>query len=181
MHRRRCRNSIDVVPERFIDETKTDSYLYQSGGARKRLNTTDVHLDHVRDTPSGLSVLIRELNSSASRTTVLKIDCEPVSPRRGALYSLGRRLGSWAESGQQKQHRVICSDISWIWFNPNISSKPGTTGPPSKRVPRNSVWRGDHWPCHGFRHGQAYVLPPPTKPRQLDESIVRGRVSGGET
>ena len=49
---------IDVVPGRFTDETKTDTYLYQSGGDKKRLKTNlDVHLDHVRD--SGVIDAIR--------------------------------------------------------------------------------------------------------------------------
>lgn len=49
---------IDVVPGRFTDETKTDGYLYQSGGDKKRLKTNlDVHIDHVRD--SGVIDAIR--------------------------------------------------------------------------------------------------------------------------
>jgi hypothetical protein len=49
---------IDVVPGRFTDETKTDAYLYQASGDKKRLKTNlDVHLDHVRD--SGLIDAIR--------------------------------------------------------------------------------------------------------------------------
>ena len=39
----------DVVLGRFTDETRTDAYLYQSGGDKTRLKTNlDVHLDYVR-------------------------------------------------------------------------------------------------------------------------------------
>jgi hypothetical protein len=49
---------IDVVPGRFTDETKTDAYLFQSNGDKRRLKTNlDVHLDHVRD--SGVIDAIR--------------------------------------------------------------------------------------------------------------------------
>lgn len=49
---------IDVVPGRFTDETRTDAYLYQVGGEKKRLKTNlDVHLKHVRE--SGVLEAIR--------------------------------------------------------------------------------------------------------------------------
>jgi hypothetical protein len=69
---------IDVVAGRFTDETKTDAYLYQSGGEKKRLKTNlDLHLDHVRD--SGLidairlAKLWRVRNGLPIRTFVLEL------------------------------------------------------------------------------------------------------------
>ena len=69
---------IDVVPGRFTDETKTDAYLYQFGGDKKRLKTNlDVHLGHVRD--SGvidairLAKLWKVRNSLPVRTFVLEL------------------------------------------------------------------------------------------------------------
>jgi hypothetical protein len=41
---------IDLVPGRFIDDSKTDTFLYQSSAEKKRLKTNlDVHLSHVKD------------------------------------------------------------------------------------------------------------------------------------
>jgi hypothetical protein len=69
---------IDVVPGRFTDETKTDAYLYQSGGDKKRLKTNlDVHLKHVRE--SGvidairLAKLWKVRNGLPIRTFVLEL------------------------------------------------------------------------------------------------------------
>jgi hypothetical protein len=51
---------IDVVPGRYVDDTKTDVFLYQSSGEKKRLKTNlDVHIAHVRD--SGVTDAIRLL------------------------------------------------------------------------------------------------------------------------
>lgn len=39
---------IDVVPGRFVDDTKKDTFLYQSAGDKKRLKTNlDVHIKHI--------------------------------------------------------------------------------------------------------------------------------------
>ena len=69
---------IDVVPGRFTDDTKTDAYLYQSGGDKTRLKTNlDVHLDHVRN--SGvidairMAKLWRVRNGLPIRTFVLEL------------------------------------------------------------------------------------------------------------
>jgi tRNA nucleotidyltransferase (CCA-adding enzyme) len=49
---------IDVVPGRFTDDSKTDTFLYQDSAEKKRLKTNiDVHVEHVRD--SGLTDAIR--------------------------------------------------------------------------------------------------------------------------
>lgn len=41
---------IDVVPGRFTDDTKSDTFLYQSGAEKGRLKTNlDVHIAHIRD------------------------------------------------------------------------------------------------------------------------------------
>ena len=69
---------IDVVPGRFTDETKTDAYLYQSGGDKKRLKTNlDLHLDHVRHRgvidAIRLSKLWRVRNGLPVRTFVLEL------------------------------------------------------------------------------------------------------------
>jgi nucleotidyltransferase-like protein len=41
---------IDVVPGRYVDDTRSDVFLYQSSGDKKRLKTNlDVHIAHVRD------------------------------------------------------------------------------------------------------------------------------------
>jgi len=51
---------IDVVPGRYTDDTKSDTFLYQSSGDKKRLKTNlDVHIEHVRD--SGVTDVIRLL------------------------------------------------------------------------------------------------------------------------
>jgi hypothetical protein len=51
---------IDVVPGRYTDETKTDTFLYQATGEKKRLKTNlDVHIGHVRE--SGVTDAIRLL------------------------------------------------------------------------------------------------------------------------
>ena len=69
---------IDVVPGRFTDDTKTDAYLYQSSGDKKRLKTNlDVHLDYVRE--SGvidairLAKLWKVRNGLLVRTFVLEL------------------------------------------------------------------------------------------------------------
>jgi len=44
---------IDLVPGRFVDDSKTDCFLYQSEGEKNRLKTNlDVHISHIKD--SGL-------------------------------------------------------------------------------------------------------------------------------
>ena len=49
---------IDVVPGRYIDDTNTDCYIYQSGTNKERLKTNlDVHIKHIRDT--GFTDIIR--------------------------------------------------------------------------------------------------------------------------
>ena len=69
---------IDVVPGRFTDDTKTDAYLYQSTGDKKRLKTNlDVHLKHVKE--SGvidairLAKLWKVRNGLPIRTFVLEL------------------------------------------------------------------------------------------------------------
>jgi len=69
---------IDVVPGRFTDHTKTDAYLYQAGGEKKRLKTNlDVHLKHVRESgvvePIRLAKLWKVRNSLPIRTFVLEL------------------------------------------------------------------------------------------------------------
>jgi hypothetical protein len=49
---------IDVVPGRYIDDSKADTFLYQSSGEKKRLKTNlEVHINHVKD--SGVIETIR--------------------------------------------------------------------------------------------------------------------------
>ncbi len=49
---------IDVVPGRYIDETRTDCFLYQSSGEKERLKTNlAVHIEHVKS--SGVVAAIR--------------------------------------------------------------------------------------------------------------------------
>jgi hypothetical protein len=49
---------IDVVPGRFTDDKKGDTFLYQPHGPKKRLKTNlQVHIEHVRD--SGLTDTIK--------------------------------------------------------------------------------------------------------------------------
>jgi hypothetical protein len=69
---------IDVVPGRFTDDTKTDAFLFQSSGDKRRLKTNlDVHLDHVRN--SGvidairLAKLWKVRNGLPVRTFVLEL------------------------------------------------------------------------------------------------------------
>jgi hypothetical protein len=51
---------IDVVPGRYTDETKTDTFLYQASGEKKRLKTNlDIHIEHVKE--SGVTAAIRLL------------------------------------------------------------------------------------------------------------------------
>jgi len=51
---------IDVVPGRYIDETGTDCFLYQSSGEKERLKTNlAVHIEHVKS--SGVVAAIRLL------------------------------------------------------------------------------------------------------------------------
>jgi len=69
---------IDVVPGRFTDDTKTDAYLYQSTGDKKRLKTNlDVHLEHVRESglidPIRLAKLWKVRNGLPIRTFVLEL------------------------------------------------------------------------------------------------------------
>ena len=41
---------IDVVPGRFIDDTKTDCFIYQNGADKDRLKTNlDVHISHIKN------------------------------------------------------------------------------------------------------------------------------------
>lgn len=49
---------VDVVPGRYVDDSETDSYIYQSGSDKERLKTNlDTHIKHIRD--SGLNDVIR--------------------------------------------------------------------------------------------------------------------------
>lgn len=51
---------IDVVPGRFVDDTRTDVFMYQNGGEKSRLKTnTKTHVLHIRD--SGFTPAIRLL------------------------------------------------------------------------------------------------------------------------
>ena len=55
-----CYTHVDVVPGRFIDDTKTDVFLHQNGSKKERLLTnTKTHVEHIRD--SGLTEAIRLL------------------------------------------------------------------------------------------------------------------------
>ncbi len=49
---------VDVVPGRYVDDSKTDVFLHQTTGDKMRLKTNlDVHLSHIRD--SGVTEAIR--------------------------------------------------------------------------------------------------------------------------
>jgi tRNA nucleotidyltransferase (CCA-adding enzyme) len=51
---------IDVVPGRFTDDEKNDTFIYQSGAEKERLKTNlDIHIQHVKD--SGVVHAIRLL------------------------------------------------------------------------------------------------------------------------
>lgn len=51
---------IDVVPGRYTDDSKSDAFLYQASGEKKRLKTNlDVHIKHVKE--SGVTDTIRLL------------------------------------------------------------------------------------------------------------------------
>ncbi len=51
---------VDVVPGRFVDDSKTDAYLHRTTGEKQRLKTNlQTHIDHVRD--SGIVEAIRLL------------------------------------------------------------------------------------------------------------------------
>jgi hypothetical protein len=53
---------IDVVPGRFTDDSKTDTFLYQDGAEKKRLKTNiDVHIEHVRDSGVGDAIRLVKL------------------------------------------------------------------------------------------------------------------------
>ncbi len=69
---------VDVVPGRFVDDSKSDAFLYQSSGKKERLKTNlDIHLSHVRD--SGVRDAIRLMklwrvrNGVRIRTFVLEL------------------------------------------------------------------------------------------------------------
>jgi hypothetical protein len=69
---------IDVVPGRFTDDTKTDAYLYQSTGDKKRLKTNlDVHLKQVKESGVIDSIRLAKLwkvrNGLPIRTFVLEL------------------------------------------------------------------------------------------------------------
>src|SRR6185437_5679770 len=69
---------IDVVPGRFTDDTRTDAYLYQARGEKKRLKTNlDVHLKHVRESGVIEAIRLAKLwkvrNSLPIRTFVLEL------------------------------------------------------------------------------------------------------------
>lgn len=60
---------IDVVPGRFTDDSKTDCYLYQNGGEKKRLKTNlQVHIDHVKG--SGVVPALRLLKLWKTRKAI---------------------------------------------------------------------------------------------------------------
>ncbi|MDD4049135.1 MAG: hypothetical protein PHI90_10070 [Clostridia bacterium] len=49
---------IDVVPGRFVDDSKSDTFLHQTTGDKERLKTNlDVHINHIKD--SGLTKTIK--------------------------------------------------------------------------------------------------------------------------
>jgi hypothetical protein len=51
---------IDVVPGRYVDDSKTDCFLYQNGADKDRLKTNiEVHINHVKD--SGVIPALRLL------------------------------------------------------------------------------------------------------------------------
>lgn len=69
---------IDVVPGRFTDASKTDSFLFQRSGDKMRLKTNlDVHISHISNSgvrePIRLSKLWRYLNSVQVRTFPLEL------------------------------------------------------------------------------------------------------------
>jgi hypothetical protein len=69
---------IDVVPGRYIDDSKTDVFIYQASGEKGRLKTNlNVHIEHVRD--SGVTEAIRLVklwrtrNGMRTKTFVLEL------------------------------------------------------------------------------------------------------------
>ena len=51
---------IDVVPGRYVDDSKSDCFIYQNGAEKDRLKTNlDLHIDHVKN--SGVVPAIRLL------------------------------------------------------------------------------------------------------------------------
>ncbi|MFA4974271.1 MAG: nucleotidyltransferase [bacterium] len=69
---------VDVVPGRYVDDAKSDTFLYRASGDKKRLKTNlDTHIKHVRD--SGVSDAIKVLKvwrtrkSLSVRTFVLEL------------------------------------------------------------------------------------------------------------
>jgi len=69
---------IDVVPGRFVDETKTDVFLHQNAGNKERLKTNpDVHIEHVRDSKVRdaikLAKVWRDTYAITAKTFVLEL------------------------------------------------------------------------------------------------------------
>jgi hypothetical protein len=90
---------VDVVPGRFVDETRTDVFIHQNEGSKERLKTNiEVHIAHVRD--SGCTDVImlvklwRTRNAIPVKTFPLELLVIKVlrSNNRGTLETRLRRV-----------------------------------------------------------------------------------------
>lgn len=93
---------IDVVPGRFVDDSESDTFLYQSSGDKKRLKTNlDVHINHIKN--SGLTKTIKlikiwkDIYSIDVKTFVLELLVVKVLEKSKDDSGLGKCLEKFFE------------------------------------------------------------------------------------
>lgn len=80
---------VDVVPGRFVDDTKTDVFLHQNDGDKVRLKTNpETHVAHVRDSEARpairLTKIWRDRHGVGAKTFVLELLVIKILGKHGA-------------------------------------------------------------------------------------------------
>lgn len=107
---------IDVVPGRFTDDSKTDCYLYQNSGEKKRLKTNlQVHIDHVKD--SGVVPALRLLKLWKVR--------KAIRVKQFAFELLGIELLA------KKKSTTLSEQVKHVWTEIAAAENPITIKDPA--------------------------------------------------
>ena len=123
---------IDVVPGRYVDETKTDSFIHQNGSEKERLKTNlDVHIAHVRD--SGVDDAIRLLKLWKVRKSI---------PLKGFVWELViiKLLKTKKSSSLSAQLEHVWKEIRDTKDPISIEDPANPSGNDLSKVLDTSVW-----------------------------------------
>jgi hypothetical protein len=174
---------IDVVPGRYTDGTKSDTFLYQSSGEKKRLKTNlDVHIEHVRD--SGLTEAIRLLklwrvrNGIRIRHFALELLTIKLLKDKKSLTLAGQLIHVWEELRDHSNNLAIedpanpnGNDLSAL-LDASIKSELSGVGRATLNTITNSGWQAVFGPIDdmpemektdSLKHAATRVVTP-TKP-----------------